>query len=71
MKKLLIVILVVAIFASSCGITGQNTSSLSSMLSTIPSEKVTGSILWFYDMEKIKDMAGLDANTGIEGYQTI
>lgn len=65
MKYLFIMILILAGSASnlSCGNTGQNTGSLGSMLSSIPSEQAANSIVWFYNMEKIKTLAGVAADT--------
>jgi len=66
MKRLFAVILVVAMFALSCGQVSQNTSitsDLDLMLSIVPSELASNNILWFSNMERIKELAGVNPDT--------
>jgi len=64
---LIFITLVAVIFASSCGPTSQNTD-LGQMLSEIPSQSAEDSILWFTNMERIKELAGVDPDTGLNEY---
>lgn len=60
MKRLIIMMLVIALFMISCKPITQSTSpgALRSILSTVPSELASNNILWFNDMEKMKEMTG-------------
>jgi hypothetical protein len=59
MKRLVAMILFVAVFVLSCGQASQNTD-LGLMLSDIPSELVSSNVLWFNNMERIKELAGVE-----------
>lgn len=62
MKTLFVVMLVIVITALSCGNVAQSTNSLGSMLSSIPSELASNSVLWFNNIEKIKKLAGVESD---------
>jgi hypothetical protein len=64
MKKLIAVILFVMIFVTSCGQSSKETD-LESMLSSVPSDPASSCILWFGDMERIKDLSGLDPDIDV------
>jgi hypothetical protein len=53
-------VLVVPIFALSCGHPSRNTSILGSMLSAVPSQLASDSILWFSNLEKMKELTGVN-----------
>jgi hypothetical protein len=57
-----------SIFALSCGQASQNTGVLNSMLSSIPSELASNNILWFSNMERIKELAGVDPDTDMNEF---
>ncbi len=59
MKRLLAVILLVAVFVLSCGQASQNTG-LRLMLSDVPEELASDNVLWFNSMERIKELAGVE-----------
>jgi hypothetical protein len=68
MKRLLVVILIIALFISSCGQTSQNSGVLSSMLSSIPSNLATSYVLWFSNMARIKYLAGVEPNIDVNDF---
>jgi len=71
MKRLFAVILVVAMFALSCGQVSQDTSittDLDLMLSTVPSDLASSTVLWFCNMERIKELAGVDSDIEVNEY---
>jgi hypothetical protein len=67
MKKLCILILAVTLLASSCG-QASRTTDLRQMLSEIPFELGSGDILWFSNMERIKELAGVDPDIDVSEY---
>jgi hypothetical protein len=71
LKRVFIVILIAAIFASSCGQASPKislTSDLGLMLSTVPSELASGNVLWFSNMERIKELAGVNPNIDVNDF---
>jgi hypothetical protein len=71
MKRLFIMLIVAAMFVLSCGDDGQDAniaSDLESIFSTIPSQSASDSILWFSNMERIKELAGVSPDTSLNEY---
>jgi hypothetical protein len=59
MKMIFAVILVLVLLSSSCGHVAQDTV-LQSMLSEVPSEVASNCILWFSNIQKMKELTGED-----------
>jgi hypothetical protein len=57
-----------SLFALSCGQTVQNSTVLDSMLSGIPAELASTSVLWFGNMEKIKTLAGVEEDITVNDF---
>jgi hypothetical protein len=66
MKRLFALLLVLAVSALSCGQASPKidaTSDLESMLSKVPAELASTNVLWFSNMERVKELAGVEPDT--------
>lgn len=75
MRRLAVAILLVAVLALSCGQGSQNTSitpevnsDLGQMLAEIPSELASSNMLWFSNMERVREMAGAGPDIDYASY---
>ncbi len=67
MKRLVLVIVTVALLSLSCGPAGHVTR-LEVMLASVPAVAASGNVVWFSDMQRIKQLAGLPANPGVNDF---
>lgn len=66
MKRLFIITLLLTFFLSSCASSQQT--ALESMLSSIPAGLAADNIVWFTDLQRIKDLAGVEPDAGFSDY---
>ena len=67
MKRLVLVTVVIALLSLSCGPAGHATR-LETMLASVPADAASGNVVWFSDMQRIKQLADVPADANLTDF---